>query len=178
MAILYSNADATESSLVLIESIVVAPAVASVTFSAIPQTYKHLKLFASVRSAVVSKYDSAFAQFNGDTGANYWYASHNGGSAHSVYNTSGVTWAVLCAATGNSSDADIFAGSEATIFDYTGSSKKIVSKMVREAHTSTDLYGNQSITVWQNTAAITSILLWANGGNLMAGSRFDLYGIK
>jgi hypothetical protein len=178
MATLYSNADATESRLVLIESQVLGVAAASVTFSAIPQTYKHLKVFVSARSAVVSKYDSGFARFNGDSGANYWYASHTQGTAHSVWSSNSETQAGIYSNPGNSSDTDLFGASEIVFFDYTGSSKKIVASLKWEPTDSAEFNGNQSIVTWQNTAAITSILMWANGGNLMAGSRFDLYGVK
>jgi len=179
MATLYSNADASEDTgLVLIESQVLGVAAASVTFSAIPQTYKHLKIFVSARSAAAAAYDSGYARFNGDAGANYLYGAHQGGSAHTVSISSGQTQAGIFAATGNGSTADLYGGSEITLFDYTGANKKTVMALKWESHTTSEAYLYETLVAWADTDAITSILMWANGGNLMAGSRFDLYGIK
>jgi hypothetical protein len=164
--------------LTLIESVVVSPAAASVTFSAIPQTYKHLKVFVSARSAAGAAYDAGYVRFNGDAGTNYLYGAHQGGSAHTVSIASSQTQAAIFAATGNGSTADLFGGSEITLYDYTGANKKTVMALKWESHTTSEAYLYETLVTWADTSAITSILFWAAGGNLGAGCRFDLYGVS
>jgi len=163
------------------ESIATAtPNGTDVTFSSIPQGYKHLQIRALARTTRNdASVDTVYYRFNGDTGNNYnvHTLSGNGSSASSsYYGAPTVLWGPFSTPTAQSS-ANMFSVSIIDILDYTNTSKYTTTRMLG----GTDTNGGGSIDVfsglWKNTAAITSIRLFAEG-NFSSGSHFALYGIK
>jgi hypothetical protein len=183
MATLYSNVDATESGLVLIESIVVAPAVASVTFSAIPQTYKHLRMTCLVKTTDttgVYGWVPLHAQINGFTGSGYTKVEHWFGQTEGSSYLESTSWYLAAAANSASGmPAAEFSAMEIQFPNYTVTD-----------HYKTYIQSNSSIkgTLGRyagagggrlsQTTAITSISIYPASSTLIAGCRFDLYGIK
>lgn len=153
----------------------------TVTFSSIPNTYKHLQLRITARGdAGAGGYPTSLAYFrlNNDSGGNYRVHSlnGNGSSASAFSNTNSGDFIYLPG--GNSS---FFASGIIDILDYTNTNK---TKTLRQLSGS-DRNGSGSIyfnsMLWNSTAAVTSISLQGDAsfnGNWVTGSTFALYGIK
>ena len=150
--------------------------VTSVTFSDIPQTYDHLELSVYARTDRSSTEDTVKVEFNGDTtAANYDQqillgADSGVTAAQSAASPSGII------VSANSAGANIFGSGTVTIYNYT--------KTDRHKHwLGVSNKGANDVRIasqrWENTAAITSIVLDpANGTNFLAGSVFVLSGIN
>jgi hypothetical protein len=164
---------------VLLEKITVGVAGASsVTFSGIPQTgYTDLVLQASTRAV--------------DSGAQNFNISFNGSSANFsstlLYGTGSVaasikyppnsptnTSAVL---PGSDFTASTFGSAEWYIPNYTSSTFKSFSSDSVTENNATLSFIEPFAQLWSNTAAITSITLAAQAGNLVPNSTFYLYGV-
>ena len=74
--------------------------------------------------------------------------------------------------------ANTFGGARAYLSDINSAKWKVVTGMSGVADASRgDVM--QVTTLWENTDAVTSIvILDAGGGNILTGSRFDLYGLR
>jgi hypothetical protein len=158
------------SGMVLISSQTVSGgAVASVTFSAIPQTYNNLKL---VVSATASANDTMFAGFNGDFSAgNYYWNTITMAFTSGVTGTGGFG-GNAGATTGNINTNG--GGVELNIYGYATANgvKGYTSQNIGATYT---LNGG----VWTSTVAITSLVLQlASSGTFQNGSTFSLYGLK
>ena len=164
----------------LIESIFVASATSSVTFSSLAtyaSTYKHLQIRASVTSARAAGDDNFAIRFNGDTGSNYKAHRLIGTGSSVISSTLGATTSIFAgainAATGTT---DSYSGLVIDILDFASTTK----------NTTIRSFGGQTNTsyvylysgAYFNTAAITSITLLNEFANLTAKSRFSLYGIR
>lgn len=156
--------------------------VTSVTFSNIPQTFRHLMIMASTRVDTAVEVDNAQIRFNGDTGANYDYQQLFGNSATATASAArATTSAVIGAAEGANSRANCFAPGLVWIFDY---SRTIEKRMVGftavfgNLSADADMFALFRVGNWRNPNVITSItIIPATGPNFVSGSRFQLYGI-
>lgn len=152
---------------------------ATVTFSAIPQGYKHLQLRMFVQqSSATENNDILEFQFNGDTSANY--AEHSirgdGSSVLAASNTLSAGWVDRCIPRIGSSSFGVVV---MDILDYTSTSK---NKTIR-ALGGFDRNGGGIITLssslWFKTPeTITSIMLRPQSASFTQYSRFSLYGIR
>jgi hypothetical protein len=140
----------------------------SVTFSSISGTYTDLVL---IVSGTVSTANNPSLQFNSDTGSNYsWtYLSGNGSSAASGRSSN--TTSILTGGFGTSTIAN-------AIYQIQNYSNTTTNKTVINRHNRSDDSVTAWVGLWRNTAAITSLVLGAGGGNWNTGSTFTLYGIK
>lgn len=171
------------SSRILIASNTLTSSAASVTFSAIPGTYTDLILKYSMRTDSSSYLQWLNLRFNGDSGSattySLTYLAGTGTAAVSGRYTSTYRWAVQ-GANGALSTSNTFSNYEVYIPSYTVAQNKPASIFgVMENNSST---ANQSEidtagALYQNTAAITSILI-ESGSNILSGSSFWLYGLK
>jgi hypothetical protein len=168
----------------LIESSILTSNASSVTFSSIPQDYKHLQIRASVRDTNIfsTTLRNLPLRFNGDTGNNY-FGHELLGEGSGVFSQSlgTPTSSIRPRATiDDSSAANIFVPSIWDILDYSNTSKNTT---VRILSGSTGPTGGDvpiialSSGAWNNTAAITSISVGSAESN-KTGSRFSLYGIR
>lgn len=153
-----------------------------ITFSSIPQTYKHLQIRGIARSTGAGSASSLRITFNGDESSSY--SSHildgNGSSVNAYDYTSGIySWAGgLIPNAGITSG--IFGATIIDILDYS-SVNKFKTARTLSGYTGSGgaielISGN-----WRNTNAITSITLKlspSNGYNLAQYSSLSLYGIK
>ena len=147
----------------------------SVTFSNIPNTYKHLQVRANVLGT--AGYD-LLCQFNSDTGTNYnfHYLAGNGAITGAG---AGTTTAYITLANNFMQGTTIPGAAVIDILDYANTSK---NKTVR-ALTGSDANGSGWLQLgsglWRNTAAITSIVMYpASSQTFNTNTRFSLYGIK
>lgn len=152
-----------------------APAAASVTFSSIPQIYKHLQIRFNVSQPGTG--GNLSVQFNGDTGSNY--ARHNlFASSSAQYRSSSATSTVIFVAGIGSglyyyNNAGVF-----DIYDYTNTSK---TKTLRGYSGTIWETASNCIElnsgVWNNSNAITSITIQSTY-TLTTTTVISLYGIK
>ena len=161
---------------ILLERTELNDTAASISFNNIPQTgYTDLKLVVSQRSNQAgSVFSTTFVYFNGDTNNANYSSRIVGGSGSAAYSITNILYMVGQGAT---STANTFANGEMYIPNYTGSTTKSVSfDNVMETN-GTTAYSDLGAGIWNNTAAITSITIFNNGNNYLAGSTFSLYGI-
>ena len=161
-----------------IATTLVGTATGTITFSNIPQTYKHLQVRAVGKSTTTSDQDLNW-RYNGDTGANY-----------SIHYLLGMGTAAFAAGAGNntfirtnsflprSTYTSMYGATVIDILDYSSSSKNKTSRHL----TGSDNNGSGQVVFdsgcWYNTAPITSILFYPGSGNFEANTRISLYGIK
>lgn len=152
----------------------------TITFSNIPQTYTHLQLRSIARDNGATNDTSSFKiTINGDTSSTY--TRHilfgNGSSTGSVFNQlTGFSYTGII--TQNGATSTIFGSSVVDILDYRNTNK---FKTIRSIGGS-DLNGaggvNLQSSLWQSTAAITSISLTSSTStDFRQYSSFALYGV-
>jgi hypothetical protein len=149
----------------------------SITFSSIPQTYKHLQLRIVTRSDSGSP-DNLTMAFNSDNTASN-YRMHllvaDGGSVAAVSQANNGFVAYVASA---AQASNIFTAATVDILDYTSTSKNTTVRTLYGTGLNTLYLGLQSM-IWFNTAAVTSLTLdQVVGTNFVTGSRFTLYGVK
>ena len=102
----------------------VTSAVASISFSSIPSTYKHLQIRWVARNG--EPYVGSWAQltFNGSTSGYVQdhYLEGDGSSAGAGYQT-GTSWIQLFRPSGSSASANVFGAGVTDILDYTNTNK-------------------------------------------------------
>lgn len=147
----------------------------TITFSSIPQTYKHLQ----IRIAAANNSGSTVTivpNFNGDTASNYsahWLAA-NGSSVSSSGSPSNTIQGIIMIADGSSAVSPMIMD----ILDYSDTNKyKTMKSFFGYTASPYELLRVHSAN-WRNTAAITSISLVAAAGSYTSNSRFSLYGVK
>lgn len=156
-----------------------ASAQANVTFTNIPQTYTHLQLRYIARSAAASTQDVLEIEFNSDA-TNSNYARHwvqGQGSSAGAYGEAD-SQDNLRLTSANNAGTGTFGVGIIDILDYRNTNKFTTTRTL----SGIDNNGSGQVALgsglWKNAAAITSILVKADAGNLSAGSSFALYGIK
>ena len=154
---------------------------ASVSFTGIPNTYKHLQIRAIGRTTNTGTSGNPEIKFNGDTSASNY-------TLHILYGD-GSTAASYGSGTGGGSDSQITSGSSAganifgaaiiDILDYASTNKY---KTVRSL-TGADLNGSGTMrlysNLWLNTSAISSITFTPTSSAIYSQySQLALYGVK
>jgi hypothetical protein len=162
------------------ESIATAtPNGTSVTFSSIPNTYKHLQIRAISRTSRNDAYvDGMYLRFNGSSSAYSWHWLNGTGSATGVLGYPNETNIVASYWGADAQTiANVFSASIWDILDYASTTKTKTTKCFF-TYDSNDA-GNVTFTTgnWRNTSAVTSITLFAEG-TFTAGTHIALYGIK
>jgi len=149
-----------------------------ITFSSIPQTYKHLQVRAI---SVSSTYNSGRTRFNGDT-TNANYATHvlfgggaSAGSGAEVGSQSGFVFPFFSAL---GSSTTIPTGFVLDILDYTNTNKNKVIRGLSGTDSNGSGYIELISGVWLSTSAITSLSINIATGTIATNSSFALYGIK
>ena len=164
-----------------IQSTTVSGTAANVTFSSIPATYKHLQIRAVARTDGTGVSQPMFMRFNGATTTyhNQGFISNQTGLNFVPYNgfDSGIYMQRAAAATAS---ASYFGSSIINIIDYATSKHKTCVAEVggsmaggSSSNFSVGPYGG----TWQDTAAITSIVITPQSGSWVTNTVFSLYGI-
>jgi hypothetical protein len=161
----------------LIEAKTLGSAVASVTFSSIPSTYTDLKLVLSARSSFTGDYlRGCYIRFNSDTtDANYSYKRIYINDAQTGANSDSSILSMFINADG--ATANTFGNAEMYLLNYTSSNAKSVSIDMTTENNGNAKSGFAAL-LWSGTAAINSILITPEAGDLMVNSTFYLYGIS
>lgn len=154
----------------------------TVTLSSIPSTYKHLQIRTLVRSDRAVSVDSFYFYANSDSTAGGNYYSHGlygtGTSPAAAYSDGG-NFLAVGVLPGSSASSNIFGTHICDVIDYANTNKYKVAR----SFGGVDLNGSGQIRLvsglWQSTAAINSITFTTNGGgSFIAGSKFEIYGLK
>ena len=154
---------------------------ATITFSSIPSSYKHLQIRCMARTDRASTGDAVRVQFNNITTtseyrSHFLYGDGSGAGAGSDGNTAGVT---LYQLTGASATASIFGIMVIDILDYANINKHKTVRSLGGQDRNGAGEVDFSSGVWMNTAAINEIDIVPNSGtNFVQYSSFALYGIK
>jgi hypothetical protein len=147
----------------------------TITFSSIPQNYKHLQL--RIFTRLVSGQSNPTLTFNSDTGSNY--ARHLlSGDGATVTASGGSSLTSISSNLRAISTADTGVANIIDIHDYASTTK---NKTVR-IFTAWDANGSGSVRLasglWMNTNAISTITIDAGAGNSFAtNATFALYGM-
>jgi hypothetical protein len=172
----------------LIETTVLSGNTASVSFSSIPQTFRHLQIRITARTSTSLSENSArriATRFNGISSSSY--SSHElFGNGNNVFSQAATNQTYLWAGytIGDTATTGIFATSVLDILDYTSSSKNKTTRTLAGIHGTINANNNNinlQSGAFLNTAAITEIQLLAEGAlthGFQSGSRFSLYGIR
>jgi hypothetical protein len=150
-----------------INSVTLASASSSVTFSSIPQNFRDLIL---VLDGTPTANSIVNFRYNGDSGANYNRVGMEGdGTTPSSYFGTGATsLRVIAWRTGRSNAIH-------QIMDYSATDKH---KTSISRGNPTDVAVQAAAGRWANTSAITSIAVTLDANQFATGSTFTLYGIE
>jgi hypothetical protein len=163
------------STYTLISSNVLSSSAASVTFSAIPNTFTDLLIKVSTRTDF---FTDITVVLNSDTASNYSKRDIEGdGSAAYSFASSNVNAFPWTYANNNyAQTTNTFSNGELYIPSYTASQNKPLGGFAVTENNGTTSVMAAVAGLWRNTAAITSIQL--QGNSFVSGSSFFLYGIK
>lgn len=158
----------------------------AVTFSNIPQTYKHLQLRVTSRTTLGAVVDTMYAyNFNGSTAStnSATHLLYGNGSSALASNSTGNYSAILGYTTGANALSNSYGTAVIDFLDYSNTNK---NKTIRSlfgwddngATSQATYVGLQSaLPVALGTGAITEMTILFNG-NITTASSFALYGIK
>jgi hypothetical protein len=156
---------------------------ASVTFSSIPSTYKHLQIRYMGRSTTTgtSVGDNLYINLNADTGSNYTYHQLLGSS--STASATGATAQTRLnfqnALPRNGVTSSVFGVGIFDLNDYASTTKNKTARIFYGTDTNnTESKVYLASGLWISTSAVTSIALAPQSNSFLAGSVFSLYGIK
>lgn len=170
----YNNVSADNYYMEPIASQLLSSAASTITFSNIPQGYKHLQLRVLTGSSG-SATDSILIRFNSDTTTTnyYWHRLYGDGST-AFAGSSNANTVIDVSGTGT-----YFSASIIDVLDYSNVYKfKTIRTLSGYDANGSGRVGLNS-TLWNNTTAISNIVFVVQGGvNFPTNSRFSLYGIR
>jgi hypothetical protein len=156
--------------------------VATVSLSAIPQTYTDLVLTISFRDnqGAGNFTDYVYVQVNGSTTTHtLTNLQGNSSATSSTRYTTGTYWFARSDAGGNTTNT--FSSHEFYIANYAnGNYKSACYTGVVEGNSTTagNTYIQPNADLWSTTSAITSLTVGSLNSTFANGTRIDLYGIK
>ena len=150
---------------------------ATITFTGIPSDYKHLQV--RVLARVTAGGEDLTLRFNGDTGTNYTRHRLTGsGTAAAAAGNASTTGITTLGSAGMPSATSTYAVSIMDILDYANTSKYKTVRMLSGQDSNGSGGVDFTSGVWMNTAAVTSLTIYANSSTFPTASSFALYGVK
>lgn len=159
---------------------VLAASAGSITFSGVPQVFSALRVVWSARSDSGIPATYMCLRLNGDTTNSYLWQINQANGATSQSGNSGpslvsmIKMGTMAAATAT---AGYIGAGEFVIPNPGGNTYKAPSGSSNSAASNTNTYSGAYGGLWVNTAAVTSLTLLPEAGNLVAGSSAALYGM-
>jgi hypothetical protein len=179
-SMLAGNAPFSASAYDLLETTTLSSSASGVTFSGLDTLaagYAHLQIRAVVRG-VQSGTATLKANLNGDTGSNYSYHRLEGnGSSVSSAGGGSIPFLSLGKVPGTSDSSEVFAPAIIDILNFSSTSQNTTARALSGNVGDVNNIALKS-GLWVNTAAVTSISFANSSGDMVAGTRFSLYGIK
>ena len=161
-------------------SVTLAADAASISVTGIPDTYRHLTGFYSLRSTLAATEDFVSIALNGDTTAANYDVQIQYGSGATPVSAEALLSRVHASMTGASSPANHFGMGRFVIPNYTAPNFKAMLSLGmswRARSTGNTLIRN-AVSDWASVAAVNAIAFTPfTGPNFLAGSRLTLYGI-
>jgi hypothetical protein len=162
----------------LIEAKTLTTTAANFTFSSIPATYTDLCIVVSARSNTSSTQDGLWiSQING-SGSNLSNIWLRGSGSSAISNTSALYGILVGQINAANSTASTFSNLSIYIPNYASANNKSISIDSVQEHNATEAYMGFTAGLWSNSAAITSITLDPQVGDLVQHSTAYLYGIS
>lgn len=163
-----------------LETISVGTAVASIEFTNIEQTYKHLQIRTTHRLTNNATSDTLRMRINGATTGYQSVAELFGTGTSASTDKDDITSSIIVGISANANyTTNQFGASIIDFHDYTNTNKfktaQIFHSTGYSAQTDRILTGQGYLA---SGSAVTSISFFPGTGNLAVGSRFSLYGIK
>ena len=147
---------------------------ASITFSAIPDTYTDLVVKCSLRGARSELYELVYLQLNGSSSSFTRRILQGTGSSVGSFSVAdgyvGIT-------SGSTSTANTFGNLDLYLPNYRSAAAKSISTDSVSENNGTGAYQNIAATLWNVTDPITSLTIIGNAGNWLEHSSASLYGI-
>jgi hypothetical protein len=156
----------------LIETKTLGAAAASIEFTSIPQTYTDIVILGSARNTATSVDTLLFSLNGSTTGFTARFLEGNGASA-----SSGTIARFAANAVGGTETSNTFSNFQIYIPNYAGSTNKSYSTDTVSENNATTALQPLIAGLWSNTAAISSLTLTTNSGDLAIGTTISLYGI-
>jgi len=152
---------------------------ASIAFSSIGTTWKHLQIRGISRSTDSAAYTQTQLTINGVTTNYTLHQLFGDGSAASAYGVTGQSSTQFESMVADTASASIYAASVIDILDYQDTNKYKTFRILAgyDANGSGRLALSSGMTT-TNTNAVTSVTLTPRFGNFKQYSQFALYGIK
>jgi hypothetical protein len=151
---------------------------ASVTFSSIPSTYKHLQLRILARgNFAYSNLLDGTMYFNGDTTVTNYYQHYlkGNGTAASASAANAPYMSNIFA--GANQTTNVFGVAVIDILDYANTNKYKTMRYLGGTDNNGSGQINLGSILWKNTAAVSS-LYFATDGSMIANTQLALYGVK
>ena len=165
-------------SMQLIQHIELVSAQKSITFNSIPQTgFTDLFIFYSTRSDRSAIDDPINITYNGTSSGYSTISAIGAGSGNGYIETYGTSVTFGGYMPGASTTANTFGSGSIYITNYRVSASKSISLEFVAENNATTSYQNLTSSLWSNNAAISSLSVTAQVGNLVAGSSATLFGI-
>lgn len=181
-SLLAGNASYDPAAMFLIERKTLTASAATVVFSSIPSTYKHLQLRVMARSTRGSYYDEWRLRVNGDTGANYAHHRLWGtGSSLSASSGASATSIDPLMPSTDAATPDSYTVGIIDIHDYASTTKLKTIRAFGGNDTNYTASNNGVVvlhsSLWQSTSAITSLTFSLAVSSYAEKSTFALYGM-
>ena len=167
----------------LIETTILGSAASSVTFSSLAtyaSTYKHLQIRYVGRTNRADDNAQPVIRFNADSGSNYDYHGlegwNNAVNSVATINASGMNLGYSFS--GTSSGTNVFGAGVVDILDAYSTTKNKTIRALNGQSSDARKFVHLNSGLWRNTSSVTSITILSSNNDLVAGSRFSLYGIK
>lgn len=159
---------------------------ATITFSSIPSTYKHLQIRFIAKTTSTAGSDFPLdMRFNSDTASNYPHHELWGDGTTAQGNGAAATTRIVLSSRipdSFSSWSNTFEVGVIDIHDYASTSKYKTARAILGKNINTTAAQDQEIKLksglWMSTSAINSISFITSGSNWTTTTQFALYGIK
>lgn len=157
-----------------------AAGASDVTFTNIPNTYKHLQIRLIGRSNRAANLDAVRVQLNGDTAANYVeHGLYGDGASAAAYASTGQSYMNIYRITGANATSGNMGALYFDILDYADTNKFKTMRMLGGADNngSGEIYFVSGL--WRSTSATTSMKLYPAVGTLFSQyTTVALYAVK
>jgi hypothetical protein len=156
----------------------------SITFAAIPNTYKHLQIryLSKWNYTVAADFTNTVLTFNSDAGTNYAYHSLRGNGSAAVAAGGGnqpALYLQVFMPSNHSSETNVFGAGIIDILDYQNTSKNKTVRGLGGFDRNGSGFSGLASGLWASTAAVSSITITGDSGlGWVQNSQFTLYGVK
>lgn len=144
-----------------------------ITFSSIPSTYKHLQIrWSALNSSAMT---DVYARFNSDSGSNYSFHQVYGDGSSTAAGGFANQSAFYCGIGGNTTSPSV---GVVDLLEYQNTNIYKTGRSLAGIDLNGSGYVQFKSGGWRNTAAISTIDIYATTGTFNQNSKFALYGIK